>query len=247
MINKEWLKEINNLLDYGFTNLQIAKKLNLSPTTTYKYTKLLNRKTNSSRKRKINNVILTKEQKEIIYGSMLGDMSIYKTAKLYRFAIGQGGNHEEYFDHLTSIFNNVIGKISKCKRFDKRTKKFYNKFTVRFLASIEYKKFYDLMIIGERKTITRNWANLLTARSIAYWFMDDGSRDCIFATNCFSKSEIEILKDTIKDKFNIDSEIKKICNKEQWVLHIKFQDQRKFNNLIRPYIIPSMEYKLKYK
>ena len=177
---------------------------------------------------------------------MLGDMGLYKTKNLYRFSFCQGGNHEEYFDHVISKFSGLIGKVNKTQRFDSRTSLFYNKFSVKFLAAKEYEYFYKIMTVNDKKTITKEWVNLLTERSIAYWFMDDGSKDCIFATNCFSFNEVKLLSETLLNKFKLKNEIKKIFNKEQYIIHISVESQKRFNDLIRPYIVESMKYKLKY-
>lgn len=45
--------------------------------------------------------------------------------------------------------------------------------------------------------------------------MDDGSRSGDFATNCFTLQEIELCQKWFKDKFDIDTRIRKISNKEQ--------------------------------
>lgn len=245
--DSEVLLKVKSLIEAGETNRNIAKKLHISPTTALKYTRKLGLKTNSSKAKSINYPIkLTAEQKEIIYGSMLGDMGLYKTKNLYRFSFCQGGNHEEYFDHVISKFSGLIGKVNKAQRFDSRTSLFYNKFSVKFLAAKEYEYFYKIMTVNDKKTITKEWVNLLTERSIAYWFMDDGSKDCIFATNCFSFNEVKLLSETLLNKFKLKNEIKKIFNKEQYIIHISVESQKRFNDLIRPYIVESMKYKLKY-
>jgi len=165
----EVINSVKNLLEKNKTNLEISRELGISPTTARKYTKLLGMETNTVRNKSLKSPItLTKEQEEIIYGSMLGDMCLTTTQKSYRFSISQGGGHEEYFDHLANIFSNVIGKVNKTPRYDKRTKLFYNKFMVKFLASTSYKKYYDIMVINGKKTVTEKWANHLTARGLAY-------------------------------------------------------------------------------
>lgn len=40
------------------------------------------------------------------------------------------------------------------------------------------------------KTITKSWLNKLTERSLAFWFMDDGSNSGILATNCFQEMNV---------------------------------------------------------
>ena len=244
----EVIEKVKELLNKNKTNLEISQELGISPTTARKYTKLLGKDTNTSRNKTLKApVILTKEQEEVIYGSMLGDMSLGKTQKSYRFVISQGGGHEEYFDHIAKIFSNILGKINKTPRYDKRTKLFYNKFVAKFLASESYKKYYDIMVINGKKTVTKEWANRLTARGLAYWFMDDGCINGVLATNGFTLDEVKLLSETLLNKFNIHSDVQKVSKKQQWLLHIRTVDRKLFEDIIRPYIVPSMEYKLKYK
>ena len=74
--------------------------------------------------------------------------------------------------------------------------------------------------------------------------MDDGSKNGILATNCFTKDEVIKLKNMLKNKFNLNFRIKKVYNKNQWILCVLPKSKQDFENLIRPYIIDSMKYKL---
>lgn len=163
------LGKIKDFVESGKTNSWIAKELGISPTTVRRYTnEFLGKETNSVKAKRIKDVCLTEEQLEIIYGSLLGDMSISKTKNLARISITQGGVHEEYFDFTCSKFNGLLGKTSKEPRFDNRTKKWYNKFVVRFLAHKQYLEIYDLVYKNGIKTITEEWLDKLTPRSIAF-------------------------------------------------------------------------------
>ena len=77
--------------------------------------------------------------------------------------------------------------------------------------------------------------------------MDDGTYIGNLATNSFSEQEVDLLINWLKDIWNID------CSKEinkqsttQYIIHIKANSRKHFEELIFPYIIPSMYYKLKY-
>lgn len=209
------VEAVKNLVNEGKTNLEIAKTLNISPTTSRRYTeKLLNLNTNSVRAKQIKDVSLSSEQLEILYGSLLGDMSIEKKKKGSRINITQGGIHKEYFDHLCEVFKGLLGKVDKTKRYDKRTNKFYNKFIVRTLTHKYYSELRSILYINDTKTINKQWVDKLTWRSIAYWFMDDGDINGVFATNCFTLSEVETLKEMFLHKFNIHCRIHKVSKKE---------------------------------
>lgn len=244
----EVVNKIKQLLSEGKTNTQIAKELSISPTTARRYTReLIGQDTNSVKAKSLKEVSLSKNQLEIIYGSLLGDMAISKTPKSARFAIGQGGLHEEYFDYVCSKFPGLLGKVSKTPRFDKRTNKWYNKFVCRSLANEKYLEIYNELYINDKKTITREYLDKITAQGIAYWFMDDGSINGDFATNCFTEDEVKLLQEMFLNKFNINTRIKQVTGKEEWLLIVKSESRKDFENLIKPYMHESMYYKLKYR
>ena len=93
----------------------------MSPETSRKYTKELGLETNSKRTKTLTNkhIKLTEEQLEVLYGSLLGDMSLDTNWKNVRPTISQGGDQEAYFDYKCKIFKNLIGKPSKEDRYDK--------------------------------------------------------------------------------------------------------------------------------
>ena len=72
--------------------------------------------------------------------------------------------------------------------------------------------------------------------------MDDGSKQSSGYQLCtmgFSESDLLLIQEFFKEKFDIDTTIFK--NKS---IYIVSKSKEKFENLIKPYIIPSMLYKL---
>ena len=75
--------------------------------------------------------------------------------------------------------------------------------------------------------------------------MDDGTYKkpgVRIATNCFTKKEVELLKLALKTKFNIESTLHK--NNDNYQLYIKQESMNLLKNLILPYVVPTMLYKL---
>lgn len=98
-----------------------------------------------------------------------------------------------------------------------------------------------------KKIIPKNINNLLTARSLAYWIMDDGGRanyGIRIATNSFTLEEIEILVKVLKDKFDLNCTIQKIETVGQSIIYIKAESMSKLNELVQPYMHKSMLYKV---
>lgn len=239
---KNLLKE---LVNSGKTFSELCEILKISHTTIKKYLNILGltpKKQKASNRSK-ENIKLTTFQKQVLYGSLLGDMGICKHYNFARFTISQGGNQEEYFDYKCNIFKNIIGKVNKAKRFDKRTNKFYNKFTVHSVSNKLFLDIYNEFYINNRKSITTKILNKLTPISLAYWYMDDGDKTGVLATNCFSREECELMRDTLLNKFKITTTLQK-QGKNQYVIYIDKNGKKAFYNLCNKYFIPSMLYKI---
>lgn len=241
----ETIEKIKNLVEQGYTNKEIATILNMSPTTARKYTKQLGLETNSIKSKGIDNkeVQLTEEQEEVLYDSLLGDMYIGINGKLPRVSINHGGDQEEYFDHKCEIFKNLLGKVNKTPRYDKRTQKYYNRYAVRLLAHPIFQEFYNNLYKDGIKIITKEWLNKVTPRGLAFWFMDDGCNAGTLATNCFTEEECELVRTWLEETYNIKTTLHKTAN-NQHVIYIKSESRPTFYNLVSPYFIPSMMYKL---
>lgn len=246
--NKDLLEKVRVMLDEGKTTKQISEELSISTTTIRKYTYELGYDTNSERTKTLTKkeISLTDEQLEVLYGSLLGDMSLDINWKNARPIISQGGNQEEYFDHKCEIFKNLIGKPCKKDRYDKRTNKWYHKYCVKFLTNPFYTKLREDLYPNNIKTVTKDWLDKITPRGLAFWFMDDGTNSGTIATNSFTKQECELIIEWFKEKWNINCSLHKAINNnhEQYLVYILKDSRLTFYNLVEPYIIPSMYYKI---
>ena len=246
-ITDDVIAQIQKLVEEGKTNKEIALELKMSPTTTRKYTVLCGKETNSVKNKplKTEELILSKEQLEILYGTLLGDASIGMQWNEARVSFTQGGNQEVYFNYKCSFFKDLLGKINKSKRYDKRTNKYYSKYSVRFKCHKFFTEMYKKLYPNGIKTVTKEWLVEITPRGLAFWFMDDGSNCGVLATNCFSYEECMLIKDWFKNKYDIDVTIQNQKNKGgiQHIIYVKASSRPNFYNLVKPYIIPEMEYK----
>lgn len=248
-VTAEVIQQIINLNKEGYTNKEIGEKLDMVPSTVRKYVELNGLESNSKRTKTLTkkDITLTEEQWEVLYGSLLGDMSLDINWKNARPIISQGGEQEEYFNYKCSIFSNLIGKPSKKDRFDKRTNKWYHKYVVKFLTNPIYTKLREKLYPNGVKTVTQEWLDKITPRGLAFWFMDDGCNCGTIATNCFSYEEIELIQAWFLAKYNISTTIRKQMSKKgiyQYLIYIKTESRPHFYELVKPYFIPSMEYKL---
>lgn len=243
--NLNLLPKILELHNCGKTVIEISNILKISKTTTRKY--LVNNlqiTPNSKKKRSItkNSIRLNQNQKDLIYGSLLGDMSIDRSKKYYRLAISHGGAQEEYFNHKCDILKNILGAKSKTLRYDKRTKKFYTSLKAKTLSNSIFNEIASNIYINGVKTITIEWLNKLSEKSLAYWFMDDGHCSGTLATNCFSIEEVKLIQKWLKEKYGMETTIQ--LQNTQPLLYFTKRSKLIFYKLTHKYFLPSMLYKI---
>lgn len=195
---------------------------------------------------------LSKRQREIIIGLMLGDghMETQNNGRTYRLKVEQAIEHQDYVNWLHDNFKEwVLQKPAYKNKIDKRSGKksvniYFNTIShgaLRFYA----KQFY----LHKRKIIPALISHWLTPMVLAVWFMDDGSikskfhKGKIINTQGFEKKEVQLLSKCLDEKFQIKSILRKQKN-DTWQLYLLSESIEKFYKIIKPYILPSMEYKL---
>jgi len=113
-----------------------------------------------------------------------------------------------------------------------------------------YERFYAPL---GRKSIDPHALKLLSPLGLAILYQDDGSyhysptagHNILIHKLCFSKFELEALAKTIVDKFGIIFRINRVKNKGLgYRLRLRASDREHFFDLIDPYIVPSMLYKV---
>ena len=106
---------------------------------------------------------------------------------------------------------------------------------------------------SRKKRVPENISELLTPRSDAYWFMDDGSRrfkkyknrtyiNYTFSTHSFPFEDQSRLVQALRDNLSIHANIQK--DRSNYILYIRSKSGNRFVNLIRPYIHPCFDYKI---
>lgn len=109
----------------------------------------------------------------------------------------QGSINELYILHLYDLFKDYCGTEPKTKARnpDLRTGKIYSYTYFKTYALPCFNSYYELFYADKVKIIPLNIGELLTARSLAYWAMDDGSKQdkgFHFNTHSFTHEEAKI-------------------------------------------------------
>lgn len=240
-IDTQRLKEF---IDQNKTYEEISKIMGFNETSLCRhYTKHFGKKEDRASAYR-QRIPMTQEQKEIIFGSLLGDMCISKHIKNYRGAETHSIKQAEYAEFKRNLLTPLAGEMSegqatiKDKTYQKRT------FTLR--PNLDLEEFYSSFYIGEnnKKDVPYD-LSLLTPRAIAFWFMDDGfvithGKHLLgFSTCSFSLEGLQRLQNYLKSIYNIETIIRR-----NFYLIVKAQDCKKLADMIKPYMIESMYYKL---
>jgi hypothetical protein len=191
------------------------------------------------------NLKLSDIQREVLVGLVLGDahLETQNRGRTYRVKFEYSAKHREYAQHLYNLFREWILNPPQRKRDGSHNNIWFQTVShgaFRFYAH----QFYD----GREKCVPRNIHRLLTARSIAYWFMDDGSiksresKGVIFNTQGFARRDVKLLVHVLCSCFNLEANERK--QKEGWQIYISGKSHERFRELVDPFLHPSMLYKL---
>jgi hypothetical protein len=77
--------------------------------------------------------------------------------------------------------------------------------------------------------------------------MDDGSslgKGVRIATNCFTLEEVNFLCNVLKSKYNIIATPNKCGKDKGHIIYIHVNSMKIFTNIVKPYLLPSLYYKL---
>lgn len=154
--------------------------------------------------------LIKKEDYEILYGLMLGDLIISKKKNedgLMRFE--QPIYSQQFLEHLFKIFKYLCTPNASINFKDRRTfstSSVY--FTTRQSTSIT--EIFKLFYKKGKKTMPLNIDYLLTEKSLAYWAMDvgqDHKEGYILNTKGFTLMEVKMLQIILKDRWELETAI----------------------------------------
>lgn len=200
------------------------------------------------------NITLTSEQRQLIVGSLLGDgtMRLGEGARNANFKTEQGLEQQAYVLWKYRILKPLVFTEPKLSYRYRENGDTYPKSwwfrTVRHPLLTEiYVRFYEREGYRTgRKRVPHDIGNDLDPLALAVWIMDDGSYSqgtIDISTYCFTLTEIEVLQKGLKDRFGIemkyhsdrDKGYRMYCNKRETL---------KLIEIIEPYVIPSLKYKI---
>lgn len=195
-----------------------------------------------------NMINLTKRQKDILIGTILGDAYLQKTGqKNARLRLEHGAKQKEYIMWKVGELGNLFqGKPKSLERIHPVTKKTYSYWRHQSQSTPYLGKLRKIFYPEGRKTIPNNLEKYMSWLMLATWYMDDGyyyQKDgCgyIYLGNV-SKEEANIVNKAI-NKMGIDNRI--YSKKKGYAIYFPVSQMTILSKKIKKYIIPSLMYKI---
>ena len=192
-------------------------------------------------------LLLNQEEHDLIIGSSLGDAYIRKRELNSCFRVAHSIKQKEYIEwklELLKHFN--ISEFEQKKRIINERE--VNMIYLATKAHPVFNYYRNLFYGSGKKKVTLEILNQLTPRSLAIWVCDDGSYDnrqgyIVLCTNSFSLEEHELMKEFFNKKFGLDPTIG-FRDGKYYYLRFKQNDSKKLIEIIKPFILNSMIYKI---
>lgn len=193
---------------------------------------------------------MTKQQRLVLIGSILGDGFLQKTGKNNaRLRLEHGLKQKDYLIWKYRIFSDFFR--SEPKVLERRNPIFgksYQYIRAQSYSNQEFGEFYRLFYNEGRKIIPKQIKTLLKdPLGLAVWFMDDGyfyARDkmAYIYLPKYDPISINNLLFVLSNNFNLFPTLK-IKKRGEYVLIFSVSETKKLIKLIRRFLIPSMVYK----
>jgi hypothetical protein len=195
---------------------------------------------------------MKKEDKAILIAMCIGDGSLEKTSNLaVRLKIEHSLKQQEYTEWKLNKLSSIVGGKRPIMAFTNRIRAGSQLHSCMFRKHHRYFRVLRKWLYPKgEKTLTRNVLNKLTPEGLAIWFMDDGSTENT-SKNSFrialccdtTHEQCELIQQYFKEIYDIQWNINK-NNKGICRLRCSTIQARKLFDIISPYIITSMRYKL---
>lgn len=187
--------------------------------------------------------------RQLLIGSLLGDgcfCSVGGTTKNMCLSIAHSEKQKEYLEYKWKILDkyNLVSPIIKYhiknKRYSHELVEYRFRSRLHPIFTNIRLKYYDS---NGHKRVLEEFVKDIDALGLAIWYMDDGyvtKNSCILSTCSFTLEEQSLLASILLDKFDLHFNVGKHDNS----MYLQAKDFSKFVELIKDFIISSMQYKL---
>jgi len=200
--------------------------------------------------------LLSDQQWEVVLGSLMGDgclsPPVRQDSESARLRIGHGAKQSAYLDWKCSLLAN----IPHCRTSNSKGAVFAD-----FTPLSELHELMSAVYLGDgKKFLSEEYLKALSPLALAIWYMDDGSFSLrskgLQQRTQGGSGRIEIcveamtegsqvrLRDYLRDTHGLNIRLRKAGAAGKSVLVFSTQATARFQELIAPYVHPSMAYKL---
>ena len=188
---------------------------------------------------------MTDEQKSVLAGTLLGDSSLKKNrlGNHASLSFAHCAIQKELFDYKASVFKDMTS-YNKPKKAtpDKRTGKVYETYQFGTVCHPNFTEIHAHLYPNGKKVVSKEILEWFDARSLAVLLMDDGHNDGYtynIATCAFTEEDLEKFQKFLEEKFGITTTVH-----GNNMLYVPAKSRDLFTNLVKPWVLPSMQYKL---
>lgn len=194
---------------------------------------------------------LTKRQRQLLIGMVLGDAYLQATGKKNaRLRLEHSLKQKDYiFWKYAELKDMMQSQPKLLRRYNPVWKKSYSYYRCQSLSSPEFGRLREQFYKDGRKMIPSELSSILKdALSLAIWYMDDGylyhrDKSAYIYLYPYSQEEIKRLSAALKENYGLSPNI--LVKKEKYpCLYFNTDQTKRLFTLIKPYIIPSLQYKL---
>ena len=198
---------------------------------------------------------LSEQQWQVVLGGLMGDAHLapnLRGRRGVRFRMGHGSAQVDYLDWKASL----LGNIGQSRTTNSKGAAFLDLSPLPELAELR-----EVVYWGDgRKHLSEEFLKALTPLALAIWYMDDGSfalrskglqertaggsGRIEFCVEAMSPGSRDRLAAYLRDTHGVDARVRVAGTAAKAVLTLSTAGTRVFQELVAPYVHPSMAYKL---
>ena len=244
------------LLTQHLAPKEIAKKLGYGKdgwSNIYAYCREYGLEVDHSINHELRSVPFTERQKDILYGTLLGDGYLRptnggKSNCSYSLALCHGEKQLNYLKWKRKEFENFVTSTG----FAVNARPFKGNAPTYAFSTISHPFLKEARSVcystNGKKDITAEWMEKISPLALAVWYMDDGSLNkkyhtIVLCTNSFSLNGQMLAIGHLRDRFGLHAVLESRRN-DQTVIRINASESRKFMDIVSPHVPSCMSYKL---
>jgi hypothetical protein len=191
---------------------------------------------------------LKKPQEAILVGKILGDGCLEKNGNHVRLRVEQTEAQRDYVFWLYEKFKPLVGRTPISILHAGRDHTLTKRWRFSTLSLVQFDPYYQLFYHNKRKVVPITITSLLQhPLTLAVWYMDDGylrtdKSGAYLCTSSFTQAEHRVLRQSLWTNFQIETKVHFAGGYAR--LHIPSRHLHHWMNLISPYMVDCMRYKL---